>query len=73
MQAVAKYPENTVIALNAVHAILTCMQTQGWDEEWGKSAKKTLATVKSRDPDNQKYLMLADLYKEVAKHHGLQK
>jgi len=73
MQAVAKYPENTVIALNAVHAILTCMQAQGWDEEWGKSAKKTLSTVKSRDPDNQKYLMLADLYKEVAKHHGLQK
>jgi hypothetical protein len=37
----------------------------------GKSAKEYLATVKNQDPDNQKYLMLADLYKETAKNHGL--
>ncbi|MHB9100862.1 MAG: tetratricopeptide repeat protein [Sulfuricella sp.] len=72
MQAVAKYQENTVIVLNAAHAILAYMQTQGWDEELGKSAKEYLATVNGRDPDNQKYLMLADLYKETSKHHGLQ-
>jgi hypothetical protein len=71
MQAVAKFQGNTVIVLNAVHAILAYMQTHGWDEELGKSAKEYLATVKNQDPDNQKYLMLADLYKETAKHHGL--
>lgn len=72
MQAVAKYQENTVIVLNAAHAILAYMQTHGWDEELGKSAKEYLTTVKGRDPDNQKYLMLSDLYKETSKHHGLQ-
>ncbi len=71
MQAVAKYQGNTVIVLNAVHAILAYMQTHGWDEELGKSAKEYLATVKNQDPDNQKYLMLADLYKDIAKNHGL--
>jgi DNA-binding response OmpR family regulator/Tfp pilus assembly protein PilF len=73
IRAVAKYQENTVIVLNAVHAILTFMQTQGWDEELSKSAIKYLAAVKRRDPDNQKYLMLADLYKETAINHGLHK
>ena len=72
MQAVAKYQGNTVIVLNAAHAILAYMQAQGWDEALGKSANEYLTTVKKQDPDNQKYLMLADLYKEVAKHHGLQ-
>jgi DNA-binding response OmpR family regulator/Tfp pilus assembly protein PilF len=71
MQAVAKFQGNTVIVLNAVHAILAYMQTHGWDEELGKSAKEYLSTVKNQDPDNQKYLMLADLYKETAKLHGL--
>lgn len=71
MQAVAKFQGNTVIVLNAVHAILAYMQTHGWDEELGKSAKDYLSTVRNQDPDNQKYLMLADLYKETAKHHGL--
>jgi len=71
MQAVAKYQGNTVIVLNAVHAILAYMQAHGWDEELGKSAKEYLTTVKNQDPDNQKYLMLADLYKDTAKHHGL--
>lgn len=71
MQAVAKFQGNTVIVLNAVHAILAYMQTHGWDEELGKSAKEYLSTVRNQDPDNQKYLMLADLYKETAKHHGL--
>ncbi|MBU1692124.1 MAG: response regulator [Gammaproteobacteria bacterium] len=72
MQAVAKYQGNTVIVLNAVHAILAYMQTHGWDEELGKSAKEYLTTVKNQDPDNQKYLMLSDLFKETAKNHGLQ-
>lgn len=72
MQAVAKYQGNTVIVLNAVHAILAYMQTHGWDDELGKSAKEYLTTVKSQDPDNQKYLALADLYKGIAKNHGLQ-
>ena len=58
MQAVAKYKGNTVIVLNAVHAILAYMQAHGWDEELGKSAKEYLTTVKNQDPDNQKYLML---------------
>lgn len=71
MQAVAKYQENTVIVLNAAHAILAYMQTQGWDEALGKSAREYLATVKGRDPDNRKYLMLSELYKEIAKHHGI--
>jgi len=71
MQAVAKYQENTVIVLNAVHAILTLMQAQGWDMELGKSAKAYLATIKNQDPDNQKYLMLADMYKNVAQRYGV--
>lgn len=71
MKAVAKYQGNTVIVLNAVHAILAYMQAHGWDEELGKSAKEYLTTVKNQDPDNQKYLMLADLYKDTSKHHGL--
>lgn len=71
MKAVAKYQGNTVIVLNAVHAILAYMQAHGWDEELGKSAKEYLTTVRNQDPDNQKYLMLADLYKDTAKHHGL--
>lgn len=73
MQAVAEYQGNTVIVLNAAHAILAYMQAQGWDEELGKSAREYLATVKGRDPDNQKYLMLSELYKGIAKHHGLRK
>lgn len=72
MQAVAKFQENTVIVLNAVHAILAYMQARGWDEALGKSANEYLTTVKKQNPDNQKYLMLADMYKEVAKNHGLQ-
>jgi hypothetical protein len=71
MQAVAEYQENTVIVLNAAHAILAYMQTQGWDEELSKAAKEYLSTVKSQDPDNQKYLMLTDMYKEIARHHGI--
>ncbi|BAN36129.1 response regulator receiver domain-containing protein [Sulfuricella denitrificans skB26] len=72
MQAVAKHQGNTAMALNAAHAILTYMQAHGWDEEWGKSAKEYLTTVKNQEPDNQKYLMLSDLFKETAKNHGLQ-
>lgn len=71
MQAVTKYQENTVIVLNAVHAILTLIQTQGWDIELGKSAKAYLTTIKNQDPDNQKYLMLADMYKNVAQRYGV--
>lgn len=71
MQAVAKFQGNTVIVLNAAHAILAYMQTEGWDEALGKSAKEYLATAKKQDPDNQKYLILVDLYKDVSKHHGL--
>lgn len=71
MQAVAKFQENTVIVLNAVHAILTYMQTHGWHEELGKSAKEYLTTAKNQDPDNQKYLMLSELYKEVAQRYGV--
>jgi tetratricopeptide (TPR) repeat protein len=71
MQAVAEYQENTVIVLNAAHAILAYMQQQGWDDELAKSAKQYLNTVKNRDPDNQKYLMLSDLYKDVALNYGL--
>jgi DNA-binding response OmpR family regulator/Flp pilus assembly protein TadD len=71
MQAVAKYQENTVIVLNAVHAILAFMQTHGWDEELGKSAKEYLTTVRNQDPDNQKYLMLSELHKEVAQRYGV--
>ncbi|MHB0985589.1 MAG: tetratricopeptide repeat protein [Sulfuricella sp.] len=70
MQAVSEYQENTVIVLNAAHAILAYMQKQGWDEELSQAAKRYLATVKHRDPDNQKYLMLSDLYKDVSQQHG---
>jgi len=72
MQAVAEYQGNTVIVLNAAHAILAYMQTQGWDEELGKSAKDYLAAVKGLDPDNQKCLMLSELYKELAQRYGIQ-
>ena len=71
MQAVAEYQENTVIVLNAAHAILAYMQQQGWDDELAKSARQYLDTVKSRTPDNQKLLMLSDLYKDVALNYGL--
>ena len=71
MQATAKYPENTEIALSAAHAILACMQKQGWGEELSKAAKQYLAAAKNRDPDNRKCLMLVELYKEVAQQYGL--
>jgi tetratricopeptide (TPR) repeat protein len=71
MQAVAEFQENTVIVLNAAHAILTYIQTQGWDEELGKAAKRYLTTIKNQDPDNQKCLMLSELYKEVAQRYGV--
>jgi hypothetical protein len=68
---VAEYQENTVIVLNAAHAILAYMQQQGWNDELAKSAKQYLDTAKGRDSDNQKYLMLSDLYKDVALNYGL--
>lgn len=71
MQAVSKFQGNTVIVLNTVHAILVYLQTNGWNSELGKSAKTFLATAKSQDPNNQKYLMLADLFKEVTQKYGV--
>ncbi|MDD5329016.1 MAG: tetratricopeptide repeat protein [Sulfuricella sp.] len=71
MQAVAEYQENTVIVLNAAHAILAYMQAQGWNEELSQAARDYLATVKSRDPDNRKYLVLIQMYKDVALQYGL--
>lgn len=70
MKAVAQYQGNTVIVLNAAHAILAYMQSQGWDEALSKSAKHYLDTVKARDPDNQKYLMLSEMFKELAQRYG---
>ena len=72
IQAVVEYQGNTVIVLNAVHAILAYMQEQGWDEELGKSAREYLASVRNQAPDNQKFLMLSELYKDVARRYGVQ-
>lgn len=71
MQAVSKFQGNIVIVLNTVHAILAYLQANGWEEELGKSAKTLLATAKNQDSSNQKYLMLADLFKEVTQRFGV--
>lgn len=71
MEAAAKFHHNTVIVLNAAHAILAYMQRHGWDNELAGAAKQYLATVKSRDPDSQKLLMLSEMLKEIAQLHGI--
>ncbi|MCE5180692.1 MAG: response regulator [Betaproteobacteria bacterium] len=71
MQAVAEYKENSVVVLNAAHAILVYMQTQGWDDDLAQAARNYMSAVKARDPDNQKCRILSELYKDVARQYGI--
>lgn len=71
MSAVEKYQDNTVIVLNAAHSVLAYMQANGWDEDLDKSVTRYLEIAKRRDPSNQKGMILADLYRDVALKFGI--
>jgi len=70
-KAVEDFHANNFITLNAAHAILVYMQKEGWKEELAHTAQKYLQTVKERDPDNQKLLMLSELFKGIAQKYGI--
>jgi len=72
MQAVAKFQGNTVIVLNA-RPCHSGLHADAWlGRGTGQICERYLTTVKNQDPITRKYLMLADLYKETAKHTGSQ-
>lgn len=70
-KAVEEFHANNFITLNAAHAILVYMQKEGWEDELAHTAQKYLHNVKTRDPDNQKLLMLSELLKDVAQKYGI--
>ena len=70
-KAVNEFHANIFITLNAAHAILVYMQKDGWKEELAHTAQKYLHAVKAREPDNQKLLMLSELFKDIAQKYGM--
>lgn len=73
MQAAEQLGNNNLVVLNAAHAILTYIGQTGWDEERALAARGYLDTVRQRDPEHKKYLMLATLYKDLSARFGVQK
>lgn len=73
VQAANQLKNNNVVVLNAAHAILAFIGQSGWDEELASVARGYFDTVKQRDPQNKKYLMLTTLYKDLATKFGVRK
>jgi hypothetical protein len=73
MQAANQLQNNNVVVLNAAHAILAFIGQTGWDEGLAVVVQGYLDTVKQRDPENKKYLMLTTLYKDLSSKFGVQK
>lgn len=73
MQAANQLKNNNVVVLNAAHAILAFIGQAGWDEELASVVRGYFDTVKQRDPENKKYLMLTTLYKDLATKFGVRK
>lgn len=73
MQAAEQLGNNDVVVLNAAHAILTYLGQTGWDEEMAIAARRYLDSVRQRDPEHKKYLMLATVYKDLAAKFGVKK
>lgn len=73
MQAADQLGNNNVVVLNAAHAILTYIGQTGWDEALALTAQGYLDSVKQRDPEHKKYLILATVYKDLARKFGVKK
>jgi hypothetical protein len=73
MQAAEQLGNNNVVVLNAAHAILTYIGQTGWDEELALAVRGYLDSVKQRDPEHKKYLILATVYKDLARKFGVKK
>lgn len=71
MQAASQLKNNNVVVLNAAHAILSYIGQNGWDENLALAVRGYLDTVKQREPDNKKYLLLAGVYKDLAGKFGV--
>ncbi len=71
MQAADQLKNNNLVVLNAAHAILTYIRQYGWDERLAATAGEYLDTIRQREPEHKKYLMLTTLYKDLALKFGV--
>jgi DNA-binding NarL/FixJ family response regulator/Tfp pilus assembly protein PilF len=68
-EAVAKMPDNPLVAFNAGLAVLKCLEHLGWDERLGQQALQLIASVRRLDPANPKLPALAGLHQQILKKY----
>lgn len=70
IKAVADMPANALVLVNAVNALLACVNQHGWHETYMRRAREYLERIQEIDPDNGRALQLAEIYRRTCERHA---
>ena len=69
--AAHKMSDNPEVALNAVAAVLVCIENTGWDDELGAQAHRHLENARRLDATHPRLASLSDQYRATLKKYNI--
>lgn len=69
VRAVADMPANIQVLVNAINALLACVNRHGWHDGYMQHAAEYLERARALDPDNGRALQLAEIYRRTCRRH----